>query len=136
VFRSVNVTNRKASVSVLAVSERQALEMLSRDEKTASRTLTQVRDKDEELQRNQKRLRADEQTQKASKSEVPFLEFNVSHLLTVFSKLEDKLATLQGEHARSKQEYENQQSERTRIRYFCLLQVLFTCHFTIIAQPS
>ncbi|KAG2742674.1 hypothetical protein P692DRAFT_201870696 [Suillus brevipes Sb2] len=60
----------KASVSVLAVSERQALEMLSRDEKTASRTITQ---------------------------------------------LEDKLATLQGEHARSKQEYENQQSERTRI---------------------
>jgi structural maintenance of chromosome 1 len=72
VFRSVEVTNRKASASVLAVSERQALETLSRDEKTASRTLTQVRAKDEELQRNQERLRADEQTQKASKSEVPF----------------------------------------------------------------
>lgn len=88
----------KASASVLAVSERQALETLSRDEKTASRTLTQVRAKDEELQRNQERLRADEQTQKASKSE-----------------LEEKLATLQGDHARSKQEYDNQQSERTRI---------------------
>ncbi|KAG1840638.1 hypothetical protein F4604DRAFT_1832337 [Suillus subluteus] len=88
----------KASASVLAVSERQALETLSRDEKTASRTLTQVRAKDEELQRNQERLRGDEQTQKASKSE-----------------LEEKLAALQGDHARSKQEYENQQSERTRI---------------------
>jgi hypothetical protein len=65
-----------------------------------------------------------------------FSEFNVSHLLIVFSKLEEKLAALQGDHARSKQEYENQQSERTRIRYFCLLQVLFTCHFTVIAQPS
>ncbi|KIK37128.1 hypothetical protein CY34DRAFT_67408, partial [Suillus luteus UH-Slu-Lm8-n1] len=60
----------KASASVLAVSERQALETFSRDELIASRTLTQVRAKDEELQRNQERLRADEQTQKASKSEV------------------------------------------------------------------
>ncbi|KAG1770008.1 RecF/RecN/SMC [Suillus occidentalis] len=56
----------KASASVLAVSERQALETLSRDEKTTSRTLTQVRAKDEELQRNQEKLRADEQIQKAS----------------------------------------------------------------------
>ncbi|KAG0708416.1 hypothetical protein DFH29DRAFT_479888 [Suillus ampliporus] len=88
----------KASASVLAVSERQALETLSRDEKTASRTLTQVRAKHEELERNQERLRGDEKTQQASKSE-----------------LEQKLATLQGDHARSKQEYENQQSERTRI---------------------
>lgn len=88
----------KASASILAVSERQALETLSRDEKTASRTLTQLKAKDEELQRNQEKLRGDEQTQKASKSE-----------------LEEKLATLQGDHARSKQEYENQQSERTRI---------------------
>lgn len=88
----------KASASVLAVSERQALETLSRDEKTASRTLTQLKAKDEELQRNQEKLHSDEQTQKTSKSE-----------------LEEKLATLQGDHARSKQEYENQQSERTRI---------------------
>jgi len=72
VFRSVNATNSKASASVLAVSERQALETLSRDEKTASRTLTQVRAKNEELLRNQERLRGDEQTQKASKSEVLF----------------------------------------------------------------
>jgi structural maintenance of chromosome 1 len=93
VFCRVNVANRKASVCVLAVSERQTLETLSRDGKTASRTLTQVRAKDEESKRNKERLRADEQTQKASKSEVPFLEFNVSHLLTVFSKLEESLLT-------------------------------------------
>ncbi|KAG2151543.1 RecF/RecN/SMC [Suillus clintonianus] len=88
----------KASASVLAVSERQALETLSRDEKTASRTLTQVRAKHEELERSSERLRGDEETQQANKSE-----------------LEQKLASLQGDHARSKQEYENQQSERTRI---------------------
>ncbi|KAG2031379.1 hypothetical protein BDR03DRAFT_1030460 [Suillus americanus] len=57
-----------------------------------------VRAKYEELRRNQERLRGDEQTQKASKSE-----------------LEEKLAALKGDHARSKQDYENQQSERTRI---------------------
>ena len=32
-------------------------------------------------------------------------------------KLEEKLATLQGDLARSRQEYDNQESERTRIRY-------------------
>ncbi|KAG1744321.1 P-loop containing nucleoside triphosphate hydrolase protein [Suillus occidentalis] len=47
----------KHQLGVLAFSERQALETLSRDEKTASRTLTQVRATDEELQRNQERLR-------------------------------------------------------------------------------
>ncbi|KIK33513.1 hypothetical protein CY34DRAFT_40559, partial [Suillus luteus UH-Slu-Lm8-n1] len=87
----------KASASVLAVSDRQALETLSRDEKTAFRTLAQE-PKTKNCNGDQERLRADKQTQKAS--------------------LEEKLATLQGDHARSKQEYENQQSEGTRIWYF------------------
>ncbi|KAG1840154.1 hypothetical protein F4604DRAFT_1992222 [Suillus subluteus] len=87
----------KASASVLTISERQALETLSRDERTASWTLTQaqVRTKDEELQRNQERLRADEQTQKSQ-------------------QLEEKLATLQGDRARSTPEYENQQNRDAR----------------------
>jgi hypothetical protein len=65
-----------------------------------------------------------------------FFEFNISRLLIIFSKLEEKLATLQGEHAHSKQEYENQQSERTRIRYFFLLQTFIIRHFIVILQPS
>lgn len=35
-------TTRKASANVLAVDERQSLETLTRDEKTAARTLTQL----------------------------------------------------------------------------------------------
>ncbi|KAG2029111.1 hypothetical protein BDR03DRAFT_881793 [Suillus americanus] len=49
-FCSINTTNRKVSSSVLAVSEHQALETLNRDEKTASRTLTRVMAKHEELE--------------------------------------------------------------------------------------
>jgi hypothetical protein len=82
VFHNVNVTNRRASASVLAVSECQALETLGRDEMTASRTLTQVKANDDEFQRNQEELRADEQTQ------YPFPEFNV------FSKLEGSRKSL------------------------------------------
>ncbi|KAJ8594932.1 RecF/RecN/SMC protein [Rhizopogon salebrosus TDB-379] len=88
----------KASASVLAISERQALETLSRDEKTAARTLAQSKAKHEDMERNRERLRGEEETQQANKSE-----------------LEDKLATLQEDLTRSKQEYDNQQSERTRI---------------------
>jgi hypothetical protein len=57
-------------------------------------------------------------------------------MLIVFSKLEEKLATLWGEHTRSKQEYANQQSERTRTRYFFLFQALITLHFIVISQLS
>ncbi|KAG2062538.1 hypothetical protein BDR04DRAFT_1040229, partial [Suillus decipiens] len=88
---SLNIAHcEKSSASILGISKRQALETLSRDKKAASRTLTQLKAKDKELQRNQEKLRGDEVTQKDSKSE-----------------LEEKLATLQGDHACSKQEYEN-----------------------------
>ncbi|KAJ8583111.1 hypothetical protein M405DRAFT_937413, partial [Rhizopogon salebrosus TDB-379] len=50
------------------------------------------------MERNQERLCGEEETQRANKSE-----------------LEEKLTTLQGDLTRSKQEYDNQQSERTRI---------------------
>jgi structural maintenance of chromosome 1 len=73
-FRITNVTRRKASASVLAVSERQALETLSRDEKTASRTLAQLKAKHEDMERNRERLRGEEETQRANKSEVCFLQ--------------------------------------------------------------
>ncbi|KAG1736707.1 hypothetical protein EDD22DRAFT_959728 [Suillus occidentalis] len=55
----------KASASVLAVSERQALETLSRDEKTAFRALAQE-PKTKNCNGNQERLRADKQTQSAT----------------------------------------------------------------------
>jgi structural maintenance of chromosome 1 len=46
-----------------------------------------------------------------------FSGWGVFYVLTVFRKLEGKLATLQGDLKGSKQEYDNPQSERTRIRY-------------------
>jgi hypothetical protein len=46
-----------------------------------------------------------------------FSGWGVFYVLTVFRKLEDKLTTLQGDLTGSKQEYDNPQSERTRIRY-------------------
>jgi hypothetical protein len=46
-----------------------------------------------------------------------FSGWGVFYVLTVFRKLEGKLATLQGDLTGSKQECDNQQSERMRIRY-------------------
>jgi structural maintenance of chromosome 1 len=134
-FLSSNTAHRKASASVLAISERQALETLSRDEKTAARTLAQLKAKHEDMERNRERLRGEEETQQANKSEVCIFRVGVFYVLTVFRKLEDKFATLQGDLARSKQEYDNQQSERTRIRYFASLS-LHVRQFTVVLQSS
>lgn len=64
------VGNSKASASILAVDERQSLETLSRDEKTAGRTLAQPKDKLEQL--TQKRVKSSEEdrTQSQKKAEV------------------------------------------------------------------
>ncbi|KAG1843672.1 hypothetical protein F4604DRAFT_1515355, partial [Suillus subluteus] len=96
----------KPSASVLTISECQALETLSRDMKTASRTLTQ----------SSERLRGDEETQQANKSEVRVFPSSAypTCLLYTQSSLPSRGIM------RSKQEYESQQSERTRIRY-CFL---------------
>jgi structural maintenance of chromosome 1 len=46
------------------------METLSRDDKTASRTLAQLKAKHEDMERNQERLCGEEETQRANKSEV------------------------------------------------------------------
>ncbi|KAF9225691.1 condensin complex subunit SMC1 [Gyrodon lividus] len=88
----------KAMASVLAVSERQSLETLGREEKTAARTLSQLKGKIEEMETKKTKLTEDATAQGEKKDE-----------------LEQKLATLQSELARAKQEYDNHQSERARI---------------------
>ncbi|KAF8840540.1 RecF/RecN/SMC protein [Paxillus ammoniavirescens] len=88
----------KAAASVLAVSERQSLEALGREEKTTARTLSQLQGKIEEMQTKKSKLTEDATAQGEKKDE-----------------LEQKLATLQSDLARAKQEYDNHQSERTRI---------------------
>lgn len=88
----------KAAASMLAVEERQSLETLAREEKTSLRTLDQLKSKVEELNTRRNKLSDDATSQGGKKDE-----------------LEQKLASLQAELAHAKQEYENQQSERTRI---------------------
>jgi structural maintenance of chromosome 1 len=63
-------TFRKAQASVLAVAERQSLETLSRDEKTAARTLAQAKDKQDQLNQKKAKLSEDEETAKRRRTEV------------------------------------------------------------------
>lgn len=88
----------KAQASVLAVEERQSLEALSRDEKTAARALAQLKDKHEQEVEKAQKLRQDKDAQTVKRQE-----------------LEAKVAELNEALAKARQELENQQAERTRI---------------------
>lgn len=61
---------RKAQSSVLAVEERQSLETLSRDEKTSSRTLAQLKDKVEQFTTQRSKLGEDEEASRRRRTEV------------------------------------------------------------------
>lgn len=61
---------RKARTSVLAVEERQSLDRLTREEKTASRTFAQLRDRQEEHEQKRASLREDNDVHEAKKSDV------------------------------------------------------------------
>ncbi|KAK0449845.1 condensin complex subunit SMC1 [Desarmillaria tabescens] len=88
----------KASASSLAVDERQSLEMLTRDEKTSGRTLNLLREKQQSYTEKRNQRIEDSRLQTEKKAE-----------------LEQKISTLQAELAATKQELDNQQSERTKI---------------------
>lgn len=61
---------RKARASILAVSERQSLETLGREEKTASRTLGQLKAQIEEMETKKNKLTEDANVQGEKKDEV------------------------------------------------------------------
>ncbi|OJT02266.1 Structural maintenance of chromosomes protein 1, partial [Trametes pubescens] len=88
----------KASASILAVDERRSLETLSWDEKTAGRTLAQLKDKLEQLTQKRDKLSEEDRTQSQKKAE-----------------LDEKVSELVAELKRVKQEHDNQESERMRI---------------------
>nr|VWO99827.1 NOT4p [Ganoderma boninense] len=88
----------KAAASVLAVDERQSLQTLTRDEKTASRTLAQLKDKSEQQTQKREKLAEEERT-----------------LSQKTSELEAKVSELAAELKRVRQEHHNQQAERIRI---------------------
>lgn len=60
----------KASASVLAVPERQSLDTLGREEKTALRTLNQLKAKFEEMETRRNKLNEDATSQGERKNEV------------------------------------------------------------------
>ncbi|KAH9959956.1 cohesin complex subunit psm1 [Russula dissimulans] len=88
----------KAHASVLAVEERQALEKFTREEKTASRTYVQLKDKQEELERKRASLHEDRNGYETKKN---YLEVNIK-------ENSERLREV-------KQQLDDQQSERTRI---------------------
>ncbi|EIW54226.1 uncharacterized protein TRAVEDRAFT_39782 [Trametes versicolor FP-101664 SS1] len=81
----------KASASILAVDKRQSLETLSRDEKTAGRTLAQPKDKLEQLTQKCDKSSEEDRTQSQKKAE-----------------LDEKVSELTAELKRVKQEHDNQ----------------------------
>ncbi|TEB34053.1 condensin complex subunit SMC1 [Coprinellus micaceus] len=88
----------KSSSSKQAVDERQQLETLSREEKTANRTLAQLTERNAGFEEKKKTRSEDLHVQQDKKSE-----------------LDLKLASLQAELANAKQELDNQQAERAKI---------------------
>jgi structural maintenance of chromosome 1 len=61
---------RKASSSVLAIDERQSLDTLTRDEKIASRTLTQLTERQQGLEEKRATRSEELTTQTSKKAEV------------------------------------------------------------------
>jgi hypothetical protein len=60
----------KTSASVLAIDERQALETLTRDEKTANRSLIQLKEKHQDLDQKREKLSEEVRVQSERKAEV------------------------------------------------------------------
>ncbi|KAG6852767.1 hypothetical protein C0991_009264 [Blastosporella zonata] len=88
----------KASANVLAIDERQSLERLTRDEKATGRTVTQLAEREKGLN-DKKAARVEELNAQTEKK----------------AELEEKISTLQADLATTRQELNNQQSEKTRI---------------------
>ncbi|KAG6813644.1 hypothetical protein H0H92_008881 [Tricholoma furcatifolium] len=90
--------NRKTSANLLAIDERQSLERLTREEKAAGRTLTQLLEREKVLS-DKKNARMEDLNAQSEKK----------------TQLEEKISALQSDLAKTRQELNNQQSEKTRI---------------------
>ena len=78
---------RKAQASVLAVEERQTLEKLTREEKTASRTFTQLKDRQEELEQKRASLREDGDLYEGKKTDVRMFVSSQQRRTLIFGPL-------------------------------------------------
>ncbi|KAG6902949.1 hypothetical protein C0995_009341 [Termitomyces sp. Mi166 len=88
----------KVSANVLAIDERQSLERLTRDEKATGRTVAQLAEREKAL---------------SEKRDARSEEFNLQ--TEKKAELEEKITSLQADLARTRQDLNNQQSEKTRI---------------------
>jgi hypothetical protein len=88
--------SRKASASVLAVDERQSLETLTRDEKTASRSLTQLKDNLKDLDQKNEKFVEDARVHSECKAQVrlAFIPIKGFSQVTLFLQLEQKMTDL------------------------------------------
>ena len=73
----------KASTSVLAVDERQSLETLTRDGKTSSRSLAQLKDKLEQQTQKREKLTEEERAGSQKKAEVSLVSYPASTGATI-----------------------------------------------------
>ena len=74
---------RKASASILAVDERQSLESLTREEKTANRALAQLREKHQDLDQKKDKLSEDARVHSERKDDVRFFFFELLAFLVL-----------------------------------------------------
>lgn len=127
-------TCRKAQASILAVEERQALEKLTRDEKTASRTFSQLRDRQEEFEQKRASLREDGLTYEAKKANVcvPITAYTLDD--DRFFQLEETVKENSEQLGKVKQQLEERQSERNRIKYEATTLLALRAFLTLICS--
>ena len=93
-----------------------------REEKTTSRSLAQLKEKQDGMEEKKATRTQDLQAQSEKKAEVNTIsEFVYIYLTPGFSQLEARINQLQSDLGRTKQELDNQQAERTKIAYVALL---------------
>lgn len=108
----------KAIANTKAVNERQALQTISREEKTSLRQLTSLKEARTNMEEKKNQLDKETETLKERKKEVSVLSYKLftGHTLTLLSQLNAKIGSLRADLAKAKQELSNQQSEFARIR--------------------
>ena len=114
--------HRKAIANTKAVNERQALQTISREEKTSLRQLTSLKETRTNMEEKKNQLDKETETLKDRKKEVCILYKPFTDLtLTLLSQLNAKIGSLRADLAKAKQELSNQQSEFARIRSVTLV---------------
>jgi len=98
------------------MDQRQSLETLNRDEKTGSRSLSQLLERQQGFEEKLTTQQADLTLQTVKKTELFYvLSYSTISLISIILQLDDKISTLQADLAKARQELDNQQAERTRI---------------------